>query len=108
MSLRVLIVEDHRILQDSLRLLLERVPGTVVVGTCGDCATAWLEAGALRPDLVLMDVDLPDGSGIALTRRMRAEYPAMKIIVLTAHLERRIAVEAIRNPESAKKICTPR
>ena len=95
MATRILIVDDHQMMRDGLRVMLEKIPGTEIVGACGDCATAWLAARELRPDLVLMDVDLPDGSGIALTRRMRAEFPAMKVIVLTALLDRRIAVEAI-------------
>jgi len=95
MTTRILIVEDHQLLHEAFRLLLAGVPGTEVVGFCSDCATAWLKAHELRPDLVLMDVDLPDGSGIALTRRLHVEFPAMKIIVLTGLLERRIAVEAV-------------
>ena len=95
MTTRLLIVDDHQIMREGLRLMLAKVPGIEVVGACGDCATAWLMLRDLRPDLVLMDVDLPDGSGIALTRRMRAEFPAIKVIVLTALLDRRIAVEAV-------------
>lgn len=95
MSIRILIVDDHQMMREGLRVMLERVPDVEVVGTCCDCATAWLGATELRPDLVLMDVDLPDGSGIALTRRMRAEFPAIKVIVLTALLDRRVAVDAI-------------
>jgi DNA-binding NarL/FixJ family response regulator len=95
MSTRILIVDDHQIMRDGLGLMLEKHPGVEVVGSCGDCAMAWRMAGELRPDLVLMDVDLPDGSGIALTRRMRAAFPELKVLVLTALLERRIAVDAI-------------
>lgn len=95
MSTRILIVDDHQMLRDGLRAMLATLPGTEVVGECGDCATAWLAARDLRPDLVLMDVDLPDGSGIALTRRMRAGFPALKVIMLTGLLDRRVAVEAI-------------
>ena len=95
MSIRILIVDDHQMMRDGLGVILQKYDGAEVVGSCGDCATAWLKVGELRPDLVLMDVDLPDGSGIALTRRIRAEFPAMKVLVLTAILERRIAVEAI-------------
>lgn len=95
MTTRILIIDDHQMMCEGLRLMLENFPGVEVVGACGDCATSWLAARELRPDLVLMDVNLPDGSGIALTRRMRAEFPAMKIIVLTGLLERKFAVEAV-------------
>jgi len=82
-------------MRDGLGVILQKCDGAEVVGSCGDCATAWLMIGKLLPDLVLMDVDLPDGSGIALTRRLRKQFPAIKVIVLTALLDRKVAVEAI-------------
>ena len=95
MSTRILIVDDHQIMCDGLRLLLEKDPGAEVVGACGDCTTAFQMAGELRPDLVLMDVDLPDGNGIVLTRRIRENFPEVKILVLTSRLEPNLVIEAI-------------
>lgn len=83
---RILIVEDHDLVGSGLRLLLERVDGVTVVGTCKDCATAWRRVEALAPDLVLMDVELPDGDGLALTGLMHTAFPAVKVLVLTARL----------------------
>lgn len=94
MSTRILIVDDHQMMCDGLRLVLEKYPEAEVVGSCGDCATAFRMTGELRPDLVLMDVDLPDGSGIALTRRMREAHPEVKILVLTGRLEPNLVTEA--------------
>lgn len=95
MSSRIIIVDDHQIMRDGLCELLIGFPEAEVVGDCGDCASAWLMVRELRPDLALVDVGLPDGSGIGLTRRVRAEFPATKVIVLTGLLERSVAVEAI-------------
>jgi len=95
MAKRILIVDDHPMMCDALRLMMETFPGAEVAGVCGDCATAWRLTGELQPDLVLMDVDLPDGSGIALTRRIRAGFPSIKILVLTGHVASRVAAEAI-------------
>ena len=75
MSTRILIVDDHLMMCDGLRLLLEKYPGVEVVGACGDSVTAFRMSGELRPDLVLMDVDLPDGSGIVITRQIREAEP---------------------------------
>ena len=80
---RILIVDDHEMMRDGLRLLLEKQAEIEVVGTCGDIATAWQMIGDLKPSLVLMDVDLPDGSGLALTRHIREKFPAIKILILT-------------------------
>jgi DNA-binding NarL/FixJ family response regulator len=94
MSTRILIVDDHQMMCDGLHLLLEKYPGAEVVGSCGDSATAFRMSGELRPDLVLMDVDLTDGSGIALTRRIREAYPEVKVLVLTGRLEHNLVTEA--------------
>lgn len=97
MTLRILIVDDHQMMRDGLRLMFAQHPGAEVVGACGDCATAWRLAGELQPDLMLLDVDLPDGNGIALLRQMRAARSTVKVLVLTALLERKVAVEAIES-----------
>jgi len=94
MSTRILIVDDHQMMCDGLRLLLAKFPGAEVVGACGDSATAFRMSVELRPDFVLMDVDLPDGSGIALTRRMREAHPEVKVLVLTGRLEPNLVTEA--------------
>jgi DNA-binding NarL/FixJ family response regulator len=95
MTARILIVDDHQMMRDGLRLMLAQVPDIGAIQDCGDCATAWLVLRDFQPDLVLMDVDLPDGNGIAFTRRIRAEFPAMKVVVLTSLLDRRVAVAAV-------------
>jgi two-component system response regulator NreC len=95
MSSRILIVDDHQMICDGLRLLLEEYPEAEVVGSCGDSESAFRMASEHRPDLVLMDVDLPDGSGIVLTRRIRESFPEVKILVLTARLEPNLVIEAI-------------
>ncbi len=84
LPIRILIVDDHELVCSGLRLLLERIEGVTVVSTCGDCATAWRRLESLAPDLVLMDVELPDGDGIALTGVIHTAFPAVKVLVLTA------------------------
>lgn len=95
MPIRILLVDDHQLMCDGLRLLLERVAGNHVVGTCGDCATAFRLTGELRPDLAILDVDLPDGSGIVLAKRIRGAFPAVKVLVLTAHVQPEFAAAAL-------------
>jgi len=62
--LRVLIVDDHEVVREGLRSLLNRREGISVVGEAGTVGTAVEEAARLRPDVVIMDVRLPDGSGV--------------------------------------------
>jgi DNA-binding NarL/FixJ family response regulator len=91
---RILIVDDHPLMRDGLRVLLQREPGIEVVGLCGDSATAWQAVHDLQPELVLMDIDLPDGSGLALTRRIIRQRAGTKILILTAHLSQDYAIGA--------------
>lgn len=83
---RILLVDDHELVSTGLRLLLEQRSMFRVIGTCGDCASARAMVRQLTPDVVLMDVELPDGDGIALTASLLAEFPALKVLVLTGRL----------------------
>ena len=75
-AIRVLIVDDQRLMRDGLRALLELEAGLEVVGEAGDGAQALAQAAALRPDVVLMDVRMPVLGGIRATRRSAVPCPA--------------------------------
>ncbi len=83
----VLLVDDHAILRQGLRSLLESEPDMVVVGEAGSGEEAIALATALRPDVVLMDIALPGMDGIAATRGLRAAVPEAKVLILTMHAE---------------------
>jgi DNA-binding NarL/FixJ family response regulator len=85
--LRVLIVDDHEVVREGLRSLLNRREGINVVGEAGTVGTAVEEAARLRPDVVIMDVRLPDGSGVEACREIRQENPATKVIMLTSYAD---------------------
>jgi two-component system response regulator DevR len=85
--LRVLIVDDHEVVREGLRSLLNRREGINVVGEAGTVGTAVEEAARLRPDVVIMDVRLPDGSGVEACRDIRQEYPDTKVIMLTSYAD---------------------
>jgi two-component system, NarL family, response regulator DevR len=85
--LRVLIVDDHEVVREGLRSLLNRREGINVVGEAGTVAKAVEEAARLRPDVVIMDVRLPDGSGVEACREIRQENPDAKVIMLTSYAD---------------------
>jgi DNA-binding NarL/FixJ family response regulator len=93
-SIRVLLVDDHALVREGVRHLLDREPDLGVVGEAerGDQALELIDA--LRPDVVLLDVRMPGLSGIETTRRLRATQPKVKVLMLTAHAD--FAVEAFR------------
>ena len=87
MPTRVLIVDDHEVVREGLRALLNRRDGMEVVGQAGTVKDAIAEAAKMQPDVVIMDVRLPDGSGIEACREIREARPDTKIIMLTSYAD---------------------
>jgi two-component system response regulator DevR len=85
--LRVLIVDDHEVVREGLRSLLNRHEDISVVGEAGTVGTAVEEAARLRPEVVIMDVRLPDGSGVEACREIRQVNPDTKVIMLTSYAD---------------------
>ncbi len=83
---KVLLAEDHKIVRQGTRLYLESM-GVEIVGEATNGGEAVTLAGAHQPDVVIMDIHLPELKGIEATRRIRHDYPAIRILVLTAYDE---------------------
>ncbi|MHB8643848.1 MAG: response regulator [Gaiellaceae bacterium] len=81
--IRVLVVDDHAVVRTGLRLLLDAEPDIEVVGEAGNARDAIFEARATKPDVVLMDVTMPGGSGIDATPQLLHEEPTVKVLVLS-------------------------
>ena len=92
--IRVLVVDDHRIVREGLRSLLEREPDVEVVGEAGDGREAVSRAIELRPDVVVMDISMPDLNGVDGARQIVESVPGTRVICLSVHRERRL-VEAM-------------
>lgn len=84
-KIRVALCDDHTLVREGLRLILERAPDVEVVGEVGTAADAVELAESTRPDVFLLDLTLPDGSGIDTTRRILAVTPGTRILILTMH-----------------------
>lgn len=82
--LRVMLVDDHEVVRSGVRAMLESQDGIAVVGEAGSLRDAVTYAASLRPDVVVMDVRLADGSGIEATREIRAARPETKVLMLTS------------------------
>jgi len=86
--LRILLADDHDVVRSGLRLLVNEVPGLVVVGEACDGAEALAQACELKPDVVVMDVSMPELDGAAATERILQECPGVKVLALTAYEDR--------------------
>jgi two-component system, NarL family, response regulator NreC len=95
-TLRIILADDHPIMLEGLRALFEREPDMEIVGLAHTGREAAKLAEKLAPDLVIMDVSMPDLNGIEATRQILARNPDMKIIALTIHSDTRYALEMIR------------
>jgi two-component system response regulator NreC len=85
MKIRLLLVDDHAVVRSGLRMLLENEADVEIIGEAGTAAEALASAADLRPDLILMDIGLPDKSGIDATRDIKAQFPEVAIVALTIH-----------------------
>ncbi len=83
--LRLMLVDDHEIVRTGLRTILNDQPDLLVVGEATTAAEAVTETDRSQPDLILMDVRLPDASGVEACREIRARHPDVRVIMLTSY-----------------------
>lgn len=95
-NIRVLLADDHTILRMALRALLEREPDIELVADVDSGAEALRLAAELAPDVVVMDIGMPGMNGIDATRRMLAACPGVKVLALSAHLERHFVLQMLK------------
>ena len=93
--LRLLLVDDHEVVRQGLAALLARRPAFQVVAEAGTVAEAVAAARRFRPDVVIMDVRLPDGTGIEACRDIRAEVPETRVVMLTSYPDEEAVLAAI-------------
>jgi DNA-binding NarL/FixJ family response regulator len=101
MSIRVLLVEDHRMVREALCGVLNQVTDIEVVGEAGDAHAALEQAAALRPDVVVLDIRLPDLNGIEVAARLRDAGSLAKVVALSGFSDKRFVTAMVRSGASA-------
>ncbi|MBI5293691.1 MAG: response regulator transcription factor [Chloroflexi bacterium] len=85
MTIRLLLVDDHAVVRSGLRMLLESEDDLDIIGEAGTAREALEAVAALHPDLALIDIGLPDLSGIEVTRQIKQRWPEVSVVALTIH-----------------------
>ena len=96
MPIRILIADDHGVIRAGLSALLTDIPDITVVGEAGDGGEAIAKAMQLKPDIVLMDLSMPNIGGIEATRELVLKEPGTRILILTVHEDESLLKEVIR------------
>lgn len=96
MSIRIIIADDHKIVREGLRALIEKKASMEIVAEAGDGRTAVRLSKELLPDVVVMDVAMPDLNGIEATRQIVAKSREVKVLALSMHSDRRFVVEMFK------------
>ena len=95
MGIKLFLADDHKMMIDGLRLILEQVPDMEVVGDADNGRSAAEAVFRLRPDVVLMDITMPEMSGIEAIRKIAGTFATTKILVLSMHSDKGMVTEAL-------------
>jgi two-component system, NarL family, response regulator DevR len=93
--IRVFLMDDHEIVRRGVADVLETDPGVTVIGEAKNAAEALARVPALRPDVAVLDVRVPDGDGVSVCRDLRSKMPELKVIMLTSYSDDEALFEAI-------------
>jgi len=96
MAIRILIADDHQIVRNGLHSLLQKEPDLEVVAEAGSGSKTVQLAQKLKPDVVIMDITMPDLNGIDATRQILGELPQVKVVALSIHSDRRFVAEMLK------------
>jgi DNA-binding NarL/FixJ family response regulator len=95
--IRVLLVDDHALFREGLGLIIASQPDMMVIGEASDGLEAAVKAVELKPDLILMDIQMPGMNGIEATCRIKREFPSVTIVMLTVRDDEEKLFDAIKN-----------
>jgi DNA-binding NarL/FixJ family response regulator len=92
MSIKIILADDHKIVRDGLRSLLEKHSGMEVIAEAADGRNALKLVRELKPDVIVMDITMPDLNGIEATRQITSGHPNIKVIALSVHSDKRFVL----------------
>ena len=96
MSVKILLADDHKLMRDNLRTLIEKQPDMVVVAEAENGRSAVRLTRKFSPDVIIMDIHMPEVDGIETTRRIVEEFPGLKVVAFSMHSNRQFVVGAFK------------
>jgi DNA-binding NarL/FixJ family response regulator len=96
MSIKILIADDHKIFREGLRALIEKQPGMEIIDEVDNGRKAVQLVRDLLPDVIIMDIAMPNLNGIEATRQIVAKAPSVKVVALSMHSDKRFVVEMLK------------
>jgi DNA-binding NarL/FixJ family response regulator len=84
-KLQIFLADDHMVVREGLKTLINRQPDMLVIGEAGDGETAWQQARECQPDIVIMDISMPGLNGVLATTRLKRACPDVKVLALSVH-----------------------
>ncbi|WP_432668085.1 response regulator [Pseudomonas umsongensis] len=99
-QIRLVLVDDHTLVRDGIKALLSVIPTVTVVGEAENGADAMVMAEHCNPDILLVDINLPDINGLELTRKIRDRFPTLKVLVLSMYDSKEYISESLRSGAS--------
>jgi DNA-binding NarL/FixJ family response regulator len=95
-TLRILVADDHAVVRQGLKLLINSQPDMTVVGEAADGAAVLQQAAAVEPDIVVMDLSMPGMNGLVATRALKKARPSVEVVALTRHDDETFLQEVLR------------
>ncbi len=96
MAITVFLADDHAVVRDGLRLILDAQPGITVVGDAADGRGAVRQVVELKPDIVVMDIAMPEMNGIEATAQMRQVCPSVRVVILSMYASPEYVIQALK------------
>jgi two-component system response regulator NreC len=95
-KIKIFLVEDHDLVRDGLKALLTSIPDIAIIGEAANGKSLFEKLKIVQPDVIVLDISLPDISGIEITRKVRMEYPLIRVLILSMYTHEDFVTGAIR------------
>ncbi len=96
-AIRIFLVEDHDLVRDGLKALLTSIPDIAIIGEAANGKSLFEKLKIVQPDIIVLDISLPDISGIEITKRLRYDYPQIRVLILSMYTHEDFVTGAIRS-----------